>query len=149
MTNCAELRKITKARLKSARLLIISEDWHGAAYLMGYALECALKAVICKRLNLINYPDNTSQKHIQGFFLTHEFNSLLIVSGLENIFSLRGPEELFQSWSKFTKEYPGAKWTEMRYDSVNWDEKKIKVLYEALVDPNKGLISYIIKKKKW
>jgi len=44
MANCAELRKIAKARLKSVETLMAVNDWHGAAYMLGYVLECALKA---------------------------------------------------------------------------------------------------------
>jgi len=143
------LKQIANARLKTVKLLINAKDWHGAANMMGYALECALKAVICKTLNLVSYPDRKSNKHIKSFFLTHEFNSLLIVSGLENVFSLRGPEKLFESWSNFTKEYPGPVWTEMRYDNNNWTGEKTKSLHDALVDPQHGIITYIEKNKKW
>lgn len=68
MANGPTLRKISIARVKSARLLIDAEDWDGAAQMMGLALECALKAACCKALGLNTYPEKHSDKHIPAFF---------------------------------------------------------------------------------
>ena len=32
MSNCTELKQITKARLRSVKTLIKAKDWYGAAY---------------------------------------------------------------------------------------------------------------------
>jgi hypothetical protein len=149
MANCEELKKIAKARLKSAETLMAAKDWHGAGYMLGYALECALKAVTCKTLNLVTYPENHKNDKINLYFMTHRFEQLLIVSGLENIFSSRGPQEAWENWSDFTLEYPGE-WPSMRYDSKTvWDEIKVERLYKCLMKPKSGILKIIERRKKW
>lgn len=149
MSNCNELRQIAIARLKSVNTLIKAKDWHGAAYMMGYVLECALKASTCKTLHLISYPDNVKYPNISSYFMTHKFEQLLVVSGLENIFSYRGPVNAWKNWSDFTLEYPGD-WPSMRYDIKKiWDENKVKKLLLNLTEPKYGILSIIKEKRKW
>ena len=112
MANHQQLREISKARLRTAEILLDNFDFDGAVYIMGYALECALKAVICKNLNLLNYPDKGS-KDIENIFKTHKFDILLILSGMENDFSLKSPKKRYENWSELTK------WTtDIRYEPV-------------------------------
>lgn len=150
MANCLELKKITKARLKSAKTLMDSGDWHGAAYMLGYALECALKAATCKTLRLVSYPENTGKEKVDSFFMTHKFEQLLFVSGLDDLFSFRSPiPEVSSNWSQFTLAYPGD-WPTMRYQiNPAWDEAKVKGLYEMLTHDSHGLITIIGRKKRW
>ena len=128
-------------------------DWHGAAYMLPYALECALKAVICKTLNLTTYPDNeeSEKMKVRSFFTTHLFVQLLVVSGLQDIFSPTGIKEPYQYWSDFTLEYAGN-WPEMRYNRERmqqFDEAKVKDLYSKLVDPVHGILVMIENKNRW
>ncbi len=69
MANRKEFKSISLARLKTAKLLIDAKDWDGASYIMGYVLECGLKAVICKTLNLISYPEFTKKKDVDNYFI--------------------------------------------------------------------------------
>jgi len=151
MANCNDLKRIAKARLKTAKILIEAKDWDGAAYNLGYVLECALKAVICKTLNLVNYPEYTKNDRTDSYFMTHKFDQLLIASGMEYIFSPRGPIDAFRNWSDFTKEYQGD-WPAMRYDRQRlsqFNETKVKTLYTNLTEPNIGILAIISKKRKW
>ncbi|OGK12872.1 hypothetical protein A3A93_06620 [Candidatus Roizmanbacteria bacterium RIFCSPLOWO2_01_FULL_38_12] len=149
MANGSDLRDISKARLKSVKILMDSKDWHGAAYMLAYALECALKAVTCKTLDLLAYPVNTKYKNIDSYFMTHRFEQLLIVSGLESTFSSRGPSQAWKNWSDFTIEYPGD-WPSMRYDAKTiWDATKVKRLYNNLTEPQYGIITIIKRRRKW
>ncbi len=145
MANNLDLKKITKSRLKSVKILIPSGDYEGAVYMMGYVLECALKALICKRLNLSKYPDEKGE--IAKFFKTHKFDPLLILSGLSNTFSLNGDLAKAQNWSDFTKYYPDD-WPIMRYENhSNWDEVMVKAMYTNLIDSKHGILTVI--KKRW
>ncbi len=149
MANCPELRKIAKARLKSAETLMSVNDWHGAAYMLGYVLECALKAATCKVLHLVTYPENTKNDKINSYFMTHRFEQLLIVSGLENIFSSRGPKEAWENWSDFTLKYPGE-WPAMRYDAKTvWNKLTVEGLHQNLTEPMHGILTVIKERKKW
>jgi hypothetical protein len=96
MANGVGLKEIALARLETTEVLIEAKDWDGAGYMLGHVLECALKAVICKTLNLVEYPEYTKNEKTDGYFMTHKFDQLLIASGMENIFSPRGPIQAFQ-----------------------------------------------------
>jgi hypothetical protein len=151
MAGNKDFKIITKARLKTAKILIDASDWEGSAYMLGYVLECALKASICKTLHLTNYPENTRNDKVDGYFMTHKFDQLLIPSGLEDLFSPRGPIDVFQNWSDFTKEYQGD-WPSMRYDKQRlsqFDEIKVKKLYNYLTERPSGIITILNKKKRW
>ena len=53
-----QLKKITETRIQTFNNLMLAEDWFWAAYTMAMTLECALKAMICKTLDLQTYPQN-------------------------------------------------------------------------------------------
>lgn len=148
MANCDDLKRISEARLKTAEILINAQDWEGAAYMMGYVLECALKAVVCKTLHLQSYPDKADD--ISKFFKTHKFDPLLILSGLQDTFNTGAPIAVWQSWSEFTGEYPGD-WPAMRYNApgLTWNEVKVKKMYTNLIDPVHGIITQIKLKRRW
>ena len=145
-----QLKQITEARMKSVDALIGAEDLFLASYTMAMALECALKAMICKTLRLSVYPENRKQSKIMSFFWTHEFEQLLIISGLSDIFSPSGTSsEAIQSWSDFTKEFPGA-WSGLKYDyevQRQFDKIKADRLYSNLTDSPWGVLTKI--KEKW
>jgi HEPN domain-containing protein len=141
MAKHEDLKKITDARLKTIDILIEAGDWPAAAYMMGYSLECALKAAACKTLHFSIYPPTKTNKKIEEFFRTHSFDVLIIVSGMLDIFGSGG--SFWEDWSAFTQEFLGS-WTEMRYEmGSTWDEIKTKSVYNNL----KALIREI--KKRW
>ncbi len=151
MATGSDLRKIALARLKSAEVLIKAKDWQGAGYMLGYVLECSLKAVICKHLRLATYPDNIKPDAVRAFFMTHKFDQLLIVSGLQDTFSAAGIPDCFQHWSDFTVVYPGD-WPSMRYDQSRlnqFDELKVRGLHVNLTEDPNGIITTIRKRRKW
>lgn len=144
------LKTITEIRMKSVEVLMGGEDWFWASIAMATALECALKAMICKTLGLSIYPEDKKQEQVVTFFRTHEFQRLLILSGLNSVF---GPDPgatgEFQSWSDFTKQFPGN-WAEMKYDlerQVQFDATKASFLYKSLTDPTRGVLTII--KRRW
>jgi hypothetical protein len=147
MANSTELKEISKARLKSARILMNSKDWEGAGYMLGYSLECILKAVICKTLNLSEYPETKDSE----WFLTHKLDRLLRLSGLENIFGPNGPG--FRVWSDFTQYYAGE-WPAIRYDQSRLNSFTailVPKLYEYLIcdtPGNNGIITIIKERRK-
>ncbi len=48
--NKSDLEKIVDIRIKEAKVLFDAECYEGAYYLAGYALECAIKACIAKKV---------------------------------------------------------------------------------------------------
>lgn len=151
MANLRDFRSISRLRMKTVQILIAGGDWDSAAYMMGYSLECALKAAICKTLHLVRYPENTRIGPVDSYFMTHRFDQLLTPSGMEDLFSSRGNKDVFRNWSEFTQEYPGD-WPSMRYDrqrQMQFDEIKVKKLYNYLNGRPYGILTVINKEKRW
>ncbi len=50
--NRSDFQRLTRLRLDEAKVLLANERYQGAYYLIGYAVECALKACIAKQTKL-------------------------------------------------------------------------------------------------
>ena len=137
-----ELQKIALVRLKEAKTLYDNGLYDGAVYLCGYVVEAALKARICRHLQMKEYLDTGDMK---SMFLSHDFDRLLLLSGLKNRINLanRRRTNLFKHWSLLTT------WTpDMRYASVGtYDQRYAGDLIKALEDANDGFLVWI--KKLW
>lgn len=132
-----DLKIIAEMRLDDAKALYHADRYDGAVYLCGYVLEIALKARICKLLNLTEYPCEGKFKQT---YATHDFSVLLKLSGLEKeiLLSKTKTPYLFISWSLVTNWYP-----EMRYEVLNKSKKEVGDILVALIDIFKWL------KKTW
>ena len=151
MATGSELKKISESRIGSAKILLDRDDWHMASYLMGCALECALKSVICKTLKITDYPEEHKDKTIPSFFMTHFIDRLLLVSGLMDIFgSAAADPRVLNNWSQFTIRYLGD-WVTMTYaeEAKQFDETTAKMLYQYLYDDEKSIIKTIDKELRW
>jgi hypothetical protein len=51
------LQRLAKERVAEAKILLAARKWSGAYYLVGYAVEFALKACIAKRVKAEDFPD--------------------------------------------------------------------------------------------
>ena len=83
MLTIAELRKIAKARLDDAEVLLQARRYDGAIYLCGYAVEVALKARICRTLHWEGFPETANEFRDYQSFRTHDLTVLLHLSGVE------------------------------------------------------------------
>ena len=146
MATSKELKAISKSRLKSAKKLMDCNDFDGAVYLMGYSFECALKAVICKRLNFMNYPDKSGDGDKVNIFKTHKFDILLALSGMEQDFNLKlSPQRRAENWGTLTKWNP-----EIRYEPIGTHtQPEADRMYTALTEDPEGILTWITKHKKW
>lgn len=145
MLKLEEWRGLAQSKTDCAARLIEHGEWILAAETMGYALECALKAVACKTLNLTGYPPMKGGSEL-AYFKTHEFDTLLILSGTSDIF---GPNSL--TWSNFTFNYTGN-WPEMRYDTSieqKFTEDTVRYLYGLLYDNDDSLMKTLEGSNRW
>lgn len=83
MATAAQLRTMADKRLEEAKLLYGNKYYDAAYYLSGYAIEFALKAVICKRLNVEMFDSTQVSKRIASPFQIHELPTLIVFSGLQ------------------------------------------------------------------
>ena len=119
--------------MKEAKVLLDQGFYDGAYYLLGYAVECALKSCIAKQFREYDFPD----KKIVLDSHTHEFSKLLGVSGLKSEFEkqIRINPELDSNWA-IVKD-----WSEqMRYQ---YGVNKIKAndFYNAVTEKVTGILS--------
>jgi hypothetical protein len=151
MATGQQLWNLSQARLNSAKTLMQASDWDGAAYMMGYAAETALKAASCKSLNLSRYPENTGSKHIDNCFMTHKFDQLLVISGCSDVFEASAPPETSSKWSEFVQNYPGE-WVTMRYNPdtiVRYNSVSVSRIYEVLFQSESSILKTIRAKQRW
>ena len=63
----------SRRMLNDARFLLKHGRWHSAVYLAGYAVECKLKAAVCRYLGVEVLPES---------FRTHDIRFLIRSAGL-------------------------------------------------------------------
>lgn len=80
--NRSQLKKLSNLRVKEAKVLFRAQQYEGAYYLIGYAVECGLKACIAKQFKRHDFPD----KRLVEKAHTHKVEALLKLAGLETAF---------------------------------------------------------------
>lgn len=104
-----DLRKIAKARIKDAEVLLASKRYDGSVYICGYALELGLKSKICKTLKWQGFPSTGKEFNDYKSFKTHDLDVLLHLSGIEEKIKTKH----FADWSNVAEWDPEA-----RYKSI-------------------------------
>src|SRR5947209_5710918 len=126
-----DLRNLVEVRLADARLLLDNRRYDGAYYLAGYAVECALKAVIAARTRQHEFPDLVLARRAY----THNLRDLLDVSGLKAKMDqeFANDPELRDNWSVI-KDWDQTS----RYDTGRL-KQEAEGLYAAISDPTHGI----------
>ena len=78
--NRTDLQRISRLRVKEAKVLLDNRYFSGAYYVLGYGVECALKACIAKQIRRHDFPD---RKLVNDSY-AHDPEKLLSVSGLKD-----------------------------------------------------------------
>jgi HEPN domain len=121
MNTRSEIQHLSVLRLQEAKALFQSQFFDGAIYMAGYSIEFALKAVICKTLNIDTLFRQSSFPQAK-VFRTHELADLLVYSGLYKEFEsakLSNPS-FFKQWSHLQ-----SVWSEqLRYQPIGSASKK-------------------------
>lgn len=142
MPTRVELKELARTRLKEARALYNSGLYDGASYLAGYVVELALKARICKLLDLDKYPETGEAARS---FKTHKLDDLLRLAGLQRKFdqAKASNPNLLTHWSLVTE------WSEQfRYNPVGSSPRiRAREIIAALEDPIDGIFTWL--KKYW
>lgn len=79
MPNRTEFQVLSAKRLDEAKSLQEGGYYEAAFYLAGYAVECGLKAAVCRTLqiDIFNMPTD-----LHKGFKTHRLDHLIVLSGL-------------------------------------------------------------------
>lgn len=84
MASAATLKLLALERLRDAECLIANGNIGGAFYIGGYAIELALKAVVCKKLDIEMFDKEVVPGHISKAFMIHNLLDLVFLAGLKN-----------------------------------------------------------------
>ncbi len=117
------LQRLARLRLDEAKLLAQGAQFSGAYYIAGYAIECALKALIAGQFRGDEIPD----KSLVDRVYSHKLVELLKLAGLEKPLEddqQRNPE-LERRWSIVKN------WSEQARYAI-WTEEQAKALIEAI-----------------
>ena len=137
--NRTDLQLLADARVADVNVLLNAQRWAAAYYLLGYAVECALKACAASQFRQDEVPERT----VVNDFYTHRLDTLLGISGLKTAFESRANgEPSFQiNWNTVRD------WNEAsRYDHST-SEAKARDMLIAVADQTNGVLSWL--KTQW
>ena len=113
--------------------------YHGAYYLAGYAVECAIKACICRRTRRFDFPD----KHLAEQAWKHDVDKLMEVAELK-----RQLEKDFEENSSLETNWGVVKdWSERTRYATDTSEVQAKNLLSACTVRRNGILPWI--RKRW
>lgn len=109
---------------------------HASAIVMAlYALEIKLKVGACRRLDLDKLP---------AAFAIHDFNALLIVSGLSRLIDDPSAAPVKKNWDHIVITFSGKHVNELRYGpDSNWTRADADDLLKRLQDPQDGVLTWL------
>ncbi len=138
MPTYQELKILAETRVLETKALFDKGLYDGSRYLSGYVIEFALKANICKILDMNEYPESGE---ISKCYKTHNYDALIKLAGLEKKFDDAKNLNLvlFNNWSKLTD------WKEdFRYKPIGTNKKQdTQNVVDALEDPKDGIFTWI------
>lgn len=137
--NRRDFQVLANLRVIEAKALLDNEHFPGAYYLVGYAVECALKACIAKRTNRFDFPPKPNE--VRNIY-SHNIESLLEASGLkvEHESEARSNPQFALNWTT-TKD-----WNEESRYSATISKAEAEDLYSAVSARRNGVLSWV---KKW
>lgn len=132
---CSDLRKLANLREQEALALFDARYYNGAYYLAGYAIECALKACIAKRVSRHEFPDAKLAQRAWS----HELEHLTKVAELDTQLKLapRADAAFEVNWAQ-VKDWR----IQCRYDH-SIGKLKAKDLLDAISNPTNGVLPWL------
>lgn len=134
--NRDDFQRLAETRLEDAKALLKAGRFDAAYYLGGYAVECALKALICATTRQFDFPPKDARD-----YYTHDLVALLTIAGLKNSLTeaLRDNRRLDEYWNVVKD------WKEdWRYRSEGAGaERAARELIEAISDPEHGVLRWL------
>ena len=137
--NRTDLQHLSRLRRREASLLLRNGHYPGAYYLVGHAVECAIKACIARRVRRHEFPDR--ELAIQAY--SHDLERLLRLADLHR--------DLAHDASKNTR--LGLNWSlvsgwsiESRYDR-GVTRASAQDLYSACSARTHGILSWV--RRRW
>jgi HEPN domain-containing protein len=128
---------MAEERLKDAKVLLDGGRWAFAYYVAGYAVECALKACLLKRMVITGWVFDEDVKRVDEC-RTHEFDKLIRIAGMLDDLKqeTRRNAPFLSNWEVVTE------WkVTNRYDDK--PEGEARKLIAAIIDEPSGVMTWI------
>lgn len=137
--NRSDLQALTKIRIRESKVLLDTGQFHGAYYLCGYAVECALKSCIAEQTQQFDFPDK--KKAISSH--THNLGELFRLSGKYGEFekSWKAQPDLERNWGIVSN------WSEASRYNLSIAGSDAKIMYWACSARKNGVLTWI--RKRW
>ncbi len=131
----AELQRLAKMRLDDGSVLLGAKRYAACYYVLGYAVECALKACIAQTFKANTIPD----KNFVNSIFTHDLAALLKKAGLGERLKLASESDpkLQSNWTS-VQEWKG----ERRYKTTV-TRKEAEDFRTAVADPDHGVLQWL------
>lgn len=134
-----DLQRLADLRTEEARLLLDNSYHSGAYYLLGYAVECALKACIARQTSEFEFPDYNRVRDSYN----HDFRRLVVAADLSGDFLREhSSSQAFQDNWKIVMEWS----TDSRYRHTISETTALAML-DAVTSNNGGILPWI--KTRW
>lgn len=137
--NRQDLQLLSSTRRREAKALLDNGSFAGSYYLMGYSVECAIKACIAKQTQRYEFPDK--QRANQSF--QHDLTALLQTAGLSGALktATAASPALSDNWAV------AKDWSEQSRYTLSTTEAQARDLYSACAARTHGLLPWL--KKYW
>jgi hypothetical protein len=131
--------------LKKPKRFWFKAKYNGCCYLAGYALESALKAAICKRMDNDNFFGELKSETLRAFKI-HNLSELTILAGLSTEYKALNISNniLFLNWEYIKND---IKWSEQLRYQMSFNQVEAQTMINAINDPQNGILEWI--KKYW
>jgi HEPN domain-containing protein len=135
-TTNVDFQFLAEKRIREAKILYDAKEFDGAYYLAGYAVECAIKACIIRKLMTSNvWPE----RRFSDDCYKHDLKILLRVADLDVDINGAGP--VAARWGQVKD------WTEQSRYEHGKSEQFVTVFIEAITDSADGVLPWL--KGRW
>ncbi|MDJ0518305.1 MAG: hypothetical protein QNJ74_19315 [Trichodesmium sp. MO_231.B1] len=132
----------SRCRLEDARALHSQKKWNGAIYMGGYAIECALKSLICYQEGTNNFKNTTVFKQgLRGSKLHSLVKLLTALPNIQRVIAQPGNNPYREAWNTVTSLWQNDK---LRYSNKMGDETEANKFIDAV----KKLHKYLLREQE-
>jgi HEPN domain-containing protein len=129
------LQVLTRDRLADTRALLRARRYAAAYYMAGYAIECALKACIAKRINRHDFPD----KKLINDSYTHDLTKLVGIAALKSrLDAAHAADKAFRLNWEVVRD-----WSEEDRYNPNISRDDARELYSAIIKRRTGVMTWL------
>lgn len=135
--NRSDFQRLADLRVRDGKVLLSAGLFASAYYIVGYAVESALKACIAKKVRKHDFPDLKTVRDSHQ----HDLEKLLGVTDLRPRLEkqTKRDREFDANWAVVKD------WSEQKRYEADTSEKSARDLVSAITDPKHGVLPWLQK----